>query len=82
MARPQPKRAQRHDLTTIRSTAAQFEPAAFRAFWKIIGMTCTPDEVYTDPHVVACTHQVISDHASGPPMTQPARKQLLAALAT
>jgi 2-polyprenyl-6-methoxyphenol hydroxylase-like FAD-dependent oxidoreductase len=63
-------------------TAAQFEPAAFRAFWKIMGMTCTPDEVYTDPHVVAITDQVISDHGSGPRMTQPTRKQLLAALAT
>jgi 2-polyprenyl-6-methoxyphenol hydroxylase-like FAD-dependent oxidoreductase len=63
-------------------TAAQFEPAAFRALWKVMGMTSTPEEVYTDPEVVASTHQVISDLRSGPPMTQPARKQLLAALAT
>ncbi len=60
--------------------AACYDPVAFRAFWKINGMTCPPEEVYTDPHVVACTRDALSQHGSGPPADQPTREQLLAAL--
>jgi hypothetical protein len=61
--------------------AASFDPTAFRAFWKIQGMICRPDEVYTDPEVVACTHAVLHRQGAGPSMPQPTREQLLAALA-
>ena len=49
--------------------------------WKIMGMIGRPDEVYTDPQVVACTHAVLRHHGGGPSMAQPTRAQLLAALA-
>jgi 2-polyprenyl-6-methoxyphenol hydroxylase-like FAD-dependent oxidoreductase len=60
--------------------AGCYDPVAFRAFWKINGMVCPPDEVYTDPHVVACTREVLGRYGSGPPVVQPTRAQLLAAL--
>ena len=61
-------------------TAALFDPTAFRAFWKIMGI-CRPDEVYADPCVVACTREVLHHHGGGPSMLQPTREQLLSALA-
>jgi 2-polyprenyl-6-methoxyphenol hydroxylase-like FAD-dependent oxidoreductase len=61
--------------------AGCYDPVAFRAFWKINGMVCPPDEVYTDPHVVACTREALGRYGSGPPVVQPTRAQLLAALA-
>ena len=60
--------------------AGCYDPVAFRAFWKINGMVCPPEQVYTDPHVVACTREALSKYGSGPPVTQPTRAQLLAAL--
>jgi 2-polyprenyl-6-methoxyphenol hydroxylase-like FAD-dependent oxidoreductase len=62
-------------------TAAQFDPTAFRAFWTIMGMLRRPDAVYTDPRVVAATRAVLDRRGSGPPVAQPTRAQLLAALA-
>jgi 2-polyprenyl-6-methoxyphenol hydroxylase-like FAD-dependent oxidoreductase len=62
-------------------TAALFDPTAFRAFWKIMGMICRPGEVYTDPCVVACTREMLHHHGGGPSMAQPNREQLLSALA-
>jgi 2-polyprenyl-6-methoxyphenol hydroxylase-like FAD-dependent oxidoreductase len=62
-------------------SAALFDPAAFRAFWKIMGMVCPPAEIYTDPRVVACTQEVLRERGGGPPVAQPTREQLLAALA-
>ena len=56
------------------------DPVAFRAFWAINGMTCPPGEVYTDPRVVACTREALGRHGSDPPVAQPTRAQLLAAL--
>jgi hypothetical protein len=44
-------------------------------------MVRPPDEVYTDPQVVACTWETLGRHGSGPPVAQPTRAQLLAALA-
>jgi 2-polyprenyl-6-methoxyphenol hydroxylase-like FAD-dependent oxidoreductase len=61
--------------------AASYDPAAFRAFWKINGMICPPEQVYTDADVVACTRATLRQHGSGPPAAQPTRSQLLAALA-
>ncbi len=61
--------------------AGCYDPVAFRAFWKINGMVCPPDEVYTDPHVVACTREALGRYGSGPPVVQPTGAQLLAALA-
>jgi hypothetical protein len=45
-----------------------------------MGMVCRPDDVYTDPAVVARTQEIIRDHGSGPPIAQPTREQLTAAL--
>ncbi len=61
-------------------TAAPFDPMVFRAFWKIMGMVCRPDDVYTDPAVVARTHEIIRHHGSSPVIAQPSREQLTAAL--
>jgi hypothetical protein len=62
--------------------AAPFDPTAFRAVWKLMGMIGQPDEVYTDPQVVHRTQQVLRHHPGGPPIAQPTRKQLLDALTT
>ena len=63
-------------------TAAMFDPTAFRALWRVTEMICLPDDVYTDPLVVAATHEVIRQRGNGPSMAQPTRAQLLAALAS
>jgi hypothetical protein len=63
-------------------TAAPFDPTAFRAFWTIMGMLRRPDAVYTDPQVVAATRAVLRRRGSGPPVAQPTRAELLAALAS
>ena len=60
--------------------AASLDPTAFRALWKINGMVCPPDEVYTDPDVITCTQEALSRHGTAPPVAQPAREQLLTAL--
>ena len=62
--------------------AALFDPTAFRALWSLFGMIRHPDEVYTDPQVVASTHEAVRHHGSGPALAQPSRAQLLAALRT
>jgi 2-polyprenyl-6-methoxyphenol hydroxylase-like FAD-dependent oxidoreductase len=77
---PGPAIATRVTYAQLR-TAAAFDPAAFRAFWKIMGMLCLPAEVYTDPQVVARTQEVLGHHGTEPPMTQPTRELLLTALA-
>jgi hypothetical protein len=61
--------------------AASYDPTAFRAFWKINGMVCPPEQVYTDPDVVACTREALRQHRDAPSAAQPTRGQLLAALA-
>jgi 2-polyprenyl-6-methoxyphenol hydroxylase-like FAD-dependent oxidoreductase len=61
--------------------AAQFDPTAFRALWKILGMISRPDDVYTDPDVVARTQQTLPQYGSRPLIAQPTRQQLLTALA-
>jgi 2-polyprenyl-6-methoxyphenol hydroxylase-like FAD-dependent oxidoreductase len=63
-------------------TAALYDPSAFRAFWRIMGMIRRPEEEYTDPQIVARTHETLREHGSGPQIVQPSREQLLAALNT
>jgi hypothetical protein len=60
--------------------AAAFDPVVFRAFWRVLGMLATPDEVYRDPEVVARTRDVLRARGSAPAVDQPSREQLLAAL--
>jgi hypothetical protein len=62
--------------------AAPFDPTAFRAYWTIMGMLRRPDEVYTDPGVVASTREALRHRGGGPSMAQPTRAQLLAVLAS
>ncbi|MBV9561706.1 MAG: FAD-binding protein [Bradyrhizobium sp.] len=71
----------RIDYAQLR-TAALFDPTAFRALLNVAGMICWPNDVYTDPRMVARIRQVLDQHDGGPPMVQPSREQLLAALAT
>jgi hypothetical protein len=61
--------------------AAIFDPIAFQAFWRIIGMVVRPEEVYTDAEIVSRTHASLDQHGSGPFMAQPTREELLSALA-
>jgi 2-polyprenyl-6-methoxyphenol hydroxylase-like FAD-dependent oxidoreductase len=78
---PQPSPAPgRVTYSQLRAAAAR-DPAAFRALWKINGMVCPPDEVYTDPDVIARTQETLRRHDAAPPVAQPAREQLLTALA-
>jgi hypothetical protein len=39
-----------------------------------------PAEVYTDPHIVARTHETLKEYGSGPSIVQPLREHVLAAL--
>ena len=41
-----------------------------------------PDEVYTDPQVVASTQAILRRRGPAAPVAQPTRAQLLAALAS
>jgi flavin-dependent dehydrogenase len=61
-------------------TAAMFDPTAFRGFWYVQGMIRRPEDVYSDPEVVASTQETLDQHKDDPPMPQPTRDQLLAAL--
>jgi hypothetical protein len=80
-SRPPPPDPGRVSFAELRA-AAQADPAAFRAFWEIYGMTRLPEDVYTDPRVVACTRAALRNHDGRPSMLQPPRESLLAALAT
>jgi hypothetical protein len=79
---PPPPAAADHVTFEQLRTAALYDPTIFRAFWKVMGMLSRPDEVYADPAVVALTHDVLRQHGSRPPIAQPTRAELLAALAT
>ena len=46
-----------------------------------MGMSGRPGDFYTDPAIVARAREIIRSRGSAPPMTQPTRPQLLAALA-
>jgi 2-polyprenyl-6-methoxyphenol hydroxylase-like FAD-dependent oxidoreductase len=60
--------------------AASYDPVAFRALWTINGMTRAPEEVYTDPGIVARTQETLKRYRTAPPAAQPTREQLLIAL--
>lgn len=60
--------------------AATVDPIAFRAFWRILGMTNPPDQVYSNPRVVAATRAVLAEPGVTPAMPQPSREQLEQAL--
>jgi len=79
---PAPEATDRADRVTYGQlrNAAPFDPTVFRAFWKVMGMVTLPETVYTDPAVVARTREVIRTRGGGPPIAQPSREQLLAAL--
>jgi 2-polyprenyl-6-methoxyphenol hydroxylase-like FAD-dependent oxidoreductase len=80
----------RISFTQLR-VAASFDPTAFRAFWKLMFMLCQPDDVYRDPHVIACTQDALRSRGMDvlqprghldPAIGQPTRQQILAALTT
>jgi hypothetical protein len=79
---PRPSVPDRPDRVTFAQlrAAAPFDPLAFRAFWKVMGMLGLPEEIYTDPDVVARTHLVLREHAGSPPIAQPGPDQLATAL--
>lgn len=61
-------------------TAMPYDPVAFRAFWRVMGMQGLPAEIYTDPEVVASTRRVLATPGAVPPLVQPTRDELEAAL--
>jgi len=61
-------------------TAMPYDPVAFRAFWRVMGMQGLPAEIYTDPEVVASTRKLLATPGAVPPPVQPARDELEAAL--
>jgi 2-polyprenyl-6-methoxyphenol hydroxylase-like FAD-dependent oxidoreductase len=77
---PPPADSERVGFAQLR-TAAHFDPTAFRALWEVGGMIRRPDQVYADPTVVACVLETLGRHPSAPPLAQPSRERLLAALA-
>jgi 2-polyprenyl-6-methoxyphenol hydroxylase-like FAD-dependent oxidoreductase len=78
---PPPKDSGRVTYAQLR-VAAQFDPTAFRAFWKTMGMVSRPNDIYTDPQVVTATQAALQRYGSGLPMAQPTRAELLVALGT
>jgi len=61
-------------------TASPYDPVAFRAFWRIMGMQALPEEIYTDPEVIASTRRILATPGAIPPPVQPTREELEAAL--
>jgi hypothetical protein len=61
-------------------TAMPYDPVAFRAFWRVMGMQGLPAEIYTDPEVIASTRKLLSTPGAVPPPVQPTRDELEAAL--
>ncbi|HEY2205626.1 MAG TPA: hypothetical protein VGH99_14230 [Pseudonocardia sp.] len=60
-------------------TAAQVDPSAFRALWKIMGMVGTPSAVYRDPALVSRVRAVLALGVPRP-VAQPTRDELRAVL--
>jgi 2-polyprenyl-6-methoxyphenol hydroxylase-like FAD-dependent oxidoreductase len=78
---PGPSAADRVNYWQVRA-AAPFDPLVFRAFWKVMGMSAAPGEVYADPEVIARTREVLGRPDAAPsPAARPSRAELLAALA-
>jgi len=78
---PLPVTPDRITYAQLRAAAA-VDPTAFRAFWKVMGMMCPPEEVYTDSRVVARTLEILKQRGDRPPIVQPSHEQLLDALAS
>jgi hypothetical protein len=79
---PPPPAAAVADRVAFRQlrSAAQVDPAAFRAVWRVMGMLGRPSDVYEDPALVARVREVLAAGVP-PPMPQPTRAELEAALA-
>lgn len=75
---PEPLAADRVGYWQVRA-AAPFDPVVFRAFWKVMGMTAIPGEVYADPEVIARTQDILGKHEAAPAADLPHRAQVLAA---
>ena len=75
---PAPARTAALTFPELRA-AAQRDPLAFRAVFRIMGMVGTPEDVYGDPELVARVRDVSADEAL--PTPQPSRARLEAALA-
>jgi hypothetical protein len=61
--------------------AVPFDPVAFRAFWKVMGMITVPGEVYANPAVIARAREVLGRRGTAPAAAaQPSRVEILAAL--
>jgi 2-polyprenyl-6-methoxyphenol hydroxylase-like FAD-dependent oxidoreductase len=58
---PTPTNASRVSYVELRA-AAQTDPAAFRAFWQVQALTRRPQDVYTDPVVVADVRAALQPH--------------------
>lgn len=80
---PAPEATHPDDRVTFAAlrAAMPFDAIAFRAFWRLMGMLAKPDDVYTDPDVVARTRDVPRPLDIAPAMVQPTHAQLEAALA-
>ena len=52
-------------------TAMPYDPVAFRAFWRVMGMQGLPEEIYTDPEVIASTRRVLATPGAVPPLVRP-----------
>jgi hypothetical protein len=80
---PAPETTLLEDRVTFAAlrAAMPFDAIVFRAFWRVMGMLAKPDDVYTDPDVVARTQDVLRSLDAAPAMTQPTRAELEAALA-
>jgi hypothetical protein len=80
---PAPETTPLEDRVTFAAlrAAMPFDAIVFRAFWRVMGMLAKPDDVYTDPDVVARTKDVLRSLDTAPTMTPPTRAELEAALA-
>src|SRR5580658_2211619 len=79
---PAPETTPLEDRVTFAAlrAAMPFDAIVFRAFWRVMGMLARPDDVYTDPDVVARTRDVLRSLDTATAMTQPTRAELEAAL--
>ncbi len=80
---PEPDTTLLEDRVTFAAlrAAMPFDAIVFRAFWRVMGMLAKPDDVYTNPDVVAHTQDVLRCLDTAPTMAQPTRAELEAALA-
>ena len=60
--------------------AGQVDPVAFRAVWRLMGTIGRPSDAYDDPDLAARVRAALAAGVP-PPVLQPTRAQLEAALA-